>query len=197
MSNQKFGYARVSTKDQKLDMQINALDKYGCDVIYTEKVSGYKKRPQLQEMVEKLRNGDSVIVWKLDRLGRSIKHIIELVDHFNKIGVEFVSLNDNINTTTSQGRLFLNIVASLAEYERELIIERAKAGQEAARLRGKFIGKPKGLSSDALKKAKIAKELYENKHMKADEIAIIIGRSRATVYRYLNNMNVLFVNNPI
>ncbi|MDE5417638.1 recombinase family protein [Labilibaculum sp. DW002] len=197
MSNQKFGYARVSTKDQKLDLQIIALKKFGCDTIFTEKISGYKERPHLQEMINKLREGDTIVVWKLDRLGRSIRHIVELIDHFKKIGVNFISLNDNINTTTSQGRFFINIIASLAEYERELIIERTKAGQEAARLRGKFIGKPKGLSKDAYKKAQIAKELYEDKKMKAEDIAIIIGKSRATVYRYLNNMDVNYKNNPL
>lgn len=150
---------------------------------------------QLNELISKLRKGDSVIVWKLDRLGRSIKHIVELIDSFKQIGVGFISLTDNINTETSQGRLFLNIIASLAEYERELIIERTKAGQEAARLRGKFIGRPKGLSKDAMKKAKIVKELYEDKLMKAEDIATVIGKSRATVYRYLHNMGAVIKNN--
>ena len=188
MANKKFGYARVSTKDQKLDLQVNALEEFGCDTIFSEKISGYKERPVLNEMIGKLRKGDTVVVWKLDRLGRSIKHIVELIDKFNSENIGFISLNDNINTQTAQGRLFLNIIASLAEYERELIIERTKAGQEAARLRGKFIGRPKGLSKDAIKKAEVVKELYEKKQMRAEDIAVIIGKSRATVYRYLKYM---------
>nr|WP_321410497.1 recombinase family protein [uncultured Carboxylicivirga sp.] len=124
----KIGYARVSTKDQNLEMQIEALNKTGCTKIFQETKSAVKERPELEKMLEHTREGDIVVVWKLDRLGKSLKHLIEMVSGFRERGVEFISLNDSIDTTTAQGRLTFNIFASFAEFERELIRERTIAG---------------------------------------------------------------------
>src|SRR4051812_12847633 len=121
----KIGYARVSTNDQNLDLQINELQKAGCEKIYQEKVSGkLKDRPELESMMNQLRSGDQVIVWKLDRIGRSLKNLIEIVEHLKERSVDFICLHNNIDTSTSTGRLTFNLFAALAEYERELIVER-------------------------------------------------------------------------
>lgn len=138
------GYARVSTKDQNLNLQIEALKKAGCEKIYQEKISGATKdRPELTNLIEHLREGDVVMVWKLDRLGRSIKNIIDLVLELNQKKVIIKGLTDGVDTSTPNGRLFLNVMASLAEYERELIRERTNAGLSSARARGRVGGRPK------------------------------------------------------
>ena len=147
----KIGYARISTIDQSLDLQIDALEKYGCKKIFKETKSAIKERPELEKMLEHLRDGDILVVWKLDRLGRSLKHLIDLVTGFREKGIEFISLNDAIDTTTAQGRLTFNIFASFAEFERELIKERTMAGLQAARERGRVGGRKKGLSKEAPK----------------------------------------------
>ncbi|MES2520785.1 MAG: recombinase family protein [Bacteroidota bacterium] len=186
------GYARVSTaaaaaQDQNLDLQIDELTKLGCQRIYQEKVSSGKERPQLIKMIENLREGDSVMVWKLDRLARSLKELINLVEIFRVKNVNFTSVKDSIDTSTVQGRLLLNIFGSLAEFERDTIRERTKAGLSAAKARGRMGGKKKGLSPEAKKKAETAVMLYKQKKS-AVEIAGIIGVGRATVYRYLEEM---------
>ena len=183
----KIGYARVSTQDQKLALQKDALKKAGCEIIYEEKISGKtKERPKLNEMFGKLRKGDIVIVWKLDRLGRSLKDLIDLVNQLNNLGVTFKSINDSINTNTPTGRFTFNIFASLAEFEREIIRERTKAGIEAARARGRFGGRPKGLSKEAAGKVKAVKILYDQQDKTMNEIARDLNISRATAYRYLD-----------
>ena len=137
----KIGYARVSTQDQNLDLQLDALKKADCEKVFTDKVSGAKKqRPGLDQMIRELRKGDVIVVWKLDRLGRSLKHLVELVEQLMEMGVGLQSLNDPIDTTTAQGKLIFNIFASLAEFERNIISERTKAGLEAARARGRLGG---------------------------------------------------------
>ena len=186
------GYARVSTaaaaaQDQNLDLQTDELTKLGCQKIYQEKVSSGKERPQLIKMIENLREGDSVMVWKLDRLARSLKELINLVEIFRVKKVNFTSIKDSIDTSTVQGRLLLNIFGSLAEFERDTIRERTKAGLSAAKARGRMGGKKKGLSPEAKKKAETAVMLYKQKKS-AVEIAGIIGVGRATVYRYLEEM---------
>lgn len=134
----KIGYARVSTQDQNFELQEDALNKSGCEIIYKEIVSGTKAdRPELNKLIEHIRKGDVVIVYKLDRLGRSLKHLLEMVDFFNKKEVGLQSISDSIDTTTPQGRLFFNISASFAEFEKDLIRERTRAGLEAARARGR------------------------------------------------------------
>ena len=181
------GYARVSTQDQNLDLQTDELTKLGCQKIYQEKVSSGKERPQLIKMIENLREGDSVMVWKLDRLARSLKELINLVEILRVKKVNFTSIKDSIDTSTVPGRLLLNIFGSLAEFERDTIRERTKAGLSAAKARGRMGGKKKGLSPEAKKKAETAVMLYKQKKS-AVEIAGIIGVGRATVYRYLEEM---------
>lgn len=187
----KIGYARVSTKDQNLDLQIDALQKEGCEKIYTETMSGTKsERPILQEMLNGLRAGDIVVVWKLDRLGRSLKHLVELVSKFISEDIGLKSLHDHIDTTTPQGRLIFNIFASLAEFERDLIQERTKAGLNAARARGRLGGKPKGLSQQAEATACAAETLYKEGKLSVNQIVKQLGIAKATFYNYLRHRNV-------
>ena len=179
------GYARVSTQDQNLDLQLDALRRAGCDRIFEEKASGaLRERPELDRMLAMLRPGDKVIIWKLDRLGRSVQHLIELAERFRREGVHLSVLQDGIDTSTPAGRFFFNINASFAELERELISERTRAGQEAARRHGRNPGRPEGPSPKAQKKANAARTLKAQGHG-PDEIAETLNISRATVYRYL------------
>lgn len=181
----KVGYARVSTQDQKLELQTNELEKYGCEKIFKEKKSAVKGRPELDKLLSHLRSGDVVVVWKLDRLGRSLRHLIDLVAQFKELEVGFVSLSDNIDTTSAQGRLIFNIFASFAEFERELISERTKAGLKAAREKGRVGGRKPGLTDEAKTKAWAAHQLYENGEMPISNILKQLNVSRATFYRYL------------
>jgi len=126
-----FGYARVSTEDQKLNMQLDALKAAGCTKILKEKVSASKDRPELNRMIALLNSGDTLVVWKLDRLGRSLRHLINLVKTFEEKKVKFISLQDSINTQTAQGRFIFNVFASPAEFERDIIRERTQAGLSA------------------------------------------------------------------
>ena len=183
----KIGYARVSTADQNLSLQIEALKEEGCDKVYEEYISGAKsERPELNKMLDTIREGDQVIIWKLDRLGRSLKHLIELVELFNSKNVSLKCINDPIDTSTNQGKLIFNIFASLAEFERGLIKERTMAGLKEARKRGRLGGRPKGLSDQAKKNASYAAKLYkEEKEMSIQEMCKRVGVSRATLYNYL------------
>lgn len=188
----KIGYARVSTLDQNLDLQMDALKNAGCEVIYQEKVSGKNiERPELNKLFAKLRAEDTVIVWKLDRLGRSLRDLIDLVAEMQKLEVNFVSVQDSINTATATGRFTFNIFASLAEFEREIISERTKAGLASARARGRKGGRPKGLSKENLSKAKAIKVLFDKQDKTMEEIAKVVGLSRSTCYRYLEIANSL------
>jgi DNA invertase Pin-like site-specific DNA recombinase len=157
----KVGYARVSTAQQSPQLQIDALQSAGCQQIYQEIASGAKaQRPQLEQMLTQLRSGDVLVVWKLDRLGRSLTHLVQLVNQLLEQGVGLQSLNDPIDTTSAQGRLMFNIFASLAEFERELIQERTRAGLKSARARGRSGGRPKGLSEQAKLTTAAAESLY-------------------------------------
>lgn len=177
------GYARVSTQEQNLQMQLDALEKAGCIEIFEEKITGSKKdRPALNEMLKMLREGDRVIVYKLDRISRSIKHLIELADLFNKKGVEFVSVMDNIDTSTPTGRFFFHVMAAMAELEREIIVERTKAGLVSARARGRKGGRP----TVDTKKVALAVKMYESKDYSISEIVKATGLSQASLYRYIN-----------
>ncbi|MEO9484013.1 MAG: recombinase family protein [Ekhidna sp.] len=182
----KVGYARVSTQDQKLELQTNELENYGCKKIFKEKKSAIKDRPELDKLLAHLRSGDVVVVWKLDRLGRSLRHLIDLVAKFREMEVDFVSLSDSIDTTTAQGRLIFNIFASFAEFERELISERTKAGLKAARAKGRVGGRKPGLTDEAKTKAWAAHQLYANGEMTISEILKQLNVSKATFYRYLD-----------
>lgn len=187
----KIGYARVSTKDQSLNLQIDALKKAGCQKIYSEQISGAKSdRSQLQEMISHLREGDIVIVWKLDRLGRSLRDLVNLVSKFQESGIGFLSLQDNIDTTTPTGKLTFHIFAALAEFERDIISSRTKAGLEAARARGRKGGRPKGLSKKAQDKARLAESLYIEKERSISEICDHLHVSKATLYKYLRSRGV-------
>ncbi|WP_129727893.1 recombinase family protein [Ectobacillus funiculus] len=175
-----FGYARVSTQDQNLEMQLDTFSKYGVDEVFQEKMSGTKKdRPQLAKMIDKLRKGDKVVIYKLDRISRSTKHLIELSELFEEKEVDFVSIQDQIDTSTPMGRFFFRTMASIAELERDIIRERTKAGLESARARGRVGGRPKADKKDVEK----ALKLYDSQTMTVDEIAEMTRVSRATIYR--------------
>ncbi len=182
----KIGYARVSTQDQNIDLQLDALKKYGCSVIYQEKKSGKNsERPELKKMLQTVREGDVLVIWKLDRLGRSLKDLVQLVGQLQEKKVDFVSLQDSINTSTPQGRLFFHIGAAFAEFEREIIRERTLAGLASARARGRIGGRPKGLSKEANKTALAARHLYEAKRFSVQEICHQLTISKPTFYRYI------------
>lgn len=185
------GYARVSTKDQNLDLQLDALQKENCFKIFKEKISGTKsERPALQDMLNQVRPGDVIIIWKLDRLGRSLKNLVEIVGQLIAQGVGLKSLHDNIDTTTPQGRLTFNIFASLAEFERDLISERTMAGLASARARGRNGGKPKGLSQQAESTACAAETLYKEGNLGVNQISTQLGIAKNTLYKYLRHRGV-------
>lgn len=187
----KIGYARVSTKNQNLELQLDALKKAGCEKIYQDIASGAKtERPELNMMIDNLRPGDVLVIWKLDRLGRSLNHLIGLVNGLieKKIGLQ--SLNDPIDTTTPQGRLNFNLFASLAEFERDLIRERTQAGLSAARARGRMGGRPKGLPKKAEATACAAETLYKEGVLTVDEISAKLGIAKSTLYSYLRHRGV-------
>jgi len=185
------GYARVSTKEQHLDLQLDALKDAGCETIYTETASGAKaERQELDRLLSQVRKGDVIVIWKLDRLGRSLKHLVEVVTTLMEKGVGLKSLRDPIDTTTAQGRLIFNLFASLAEFERDLIQERTNAGLQAARARGRMGGRPKGLSAAAHKKAIAAEALYKEGKLSVRDIAHNQNISKATLYSYLRHRGV-------
>lgn len=187
----KIGYARVSTREQSLSMQVDALKKAGCDQIHEEIASGAKtSRPVLEEIMRNLREGDTLIIWKLDRLGRNLAHLIHLTTKLIEIKVGLISLNDPIDTSTAQGRMVFGIFASLAEFERELIRERTQAGLKSARVRGRKGGRPKGMTQAAIEKATIAEALYKNGSVSVKKIAEQLGISKTTLYLYLRYRNV-------
>ena len=187
----KIGYARVSTKDQLLSMQIEALKAANCFQIHEEIASGAKtERPVLEEIMRNIREGDTLVVWKLDRLGRNLSHLIHLTTKLIEKKVGLVSLNDPIDTTTAQGRFAFGIFASLAEFERELIRERTQAGLKSARARGRKGGRPKGISVSAMEKATIAEALYRNGTIPVKKIAEQLDISKTTLYAYLRSRNV-------
>ena len=162
------GYARVSTSDQTLDLQKDALQKAGCDRIFTDTASGAKaERKGLDEALSYVRTGDTLVVWRLDRLGRSLPHLIETITGLNNRGVGFKSITEAIDTTTSGGKLVFHIFGALAEFERDIIKERTNAGLSAARARGRLGGRPNALTP---KKAQMAKALYKDKNNTIDEI---------------------------
>lgn len=187
----KIGYARVSTRDQSLSMQVDALKQAGCAQIHEEIASGAKTaRPVLDEIIRNLREEDTLVIWKLDRLGRNLAHLIHLTTKLIEKKVGLISLNDPIDTTTAQGRLVFGIFASLAEFERELIRERTNAGLKSARARGRKGGRPKGMTPAAIEKATIAEALYKNGSIPVKKIAEQLGISKTTLYLYLRYRNV-------
>jgi DNA invertase Pin-like site-specific DNA recombinase len=174
------GYARVSTYEQTLNLQKDALENAGCTKIFTDTASGAKtERKGLEEALTYVRKGDTLVVWRLDRLGRSLPHLVTTMTDLEEGGIGFKSLTENIDTTTSGGKLIFHIFGALAEFERNLIRERTQAGLTAARDRGRKGGRPKALSA---KQLSIARDLYEKRHTIA-EICRMLKISRATLYR--------------
>lgn len=177
------GYARVSTLDQSLGMQLDALGQAGCDKIYSDTTSGARsERPGLREALDYLREGDCLVVWRLDRLGRSLRHLIETVTALDRRGVLFRSLTESIDTTTPSGRLVFHLFGALAEFERELIRERVRAGVAAARARGRCGGRPRKLSQ---RQAELARTMLADPTTTITEVARALGVSRSTLYRAL------------
>jgi DNA invertase Pin-like site-specific DNA recombinase len=180
----KIGYARVSTDEQSQDAQLDALNEAGCVKIYHEKYSGKSKtRPELERMIDTLRKGDIVIVQRLDRLGRSLKDLIELLDGFKQQGVQFISLNEKIDTTTAIGELAFHMIGSIAQFERRLISERTKAGLDAARARGRKGGRKAKLTPADIKKAKA---MLSDPEMTKSEVAAHFNVSRPTLNKWLD-----------
>lgn len=187
----KIGYARVSTQEQNLSLQLDALQTAGCTTIHHEKVTSAKKeRPELQKLMGQPRAGDVVVVWKLDRLGRSLQDLVSLVNEMQGKGAEFQSLDDHIDTTTPQGKFTFHLFAALAEFERDIIRERTKAGLVAARARGRKGGRPKGLSKEARHTAMIAERLYQDGELTVKQICRQLSISRGTFYNYLRHRGV-------
>lgn len=176
----KIGYARTSTQDQNLDLQIDALQQLVCERIYQEKISSVKdNRPELENCLKALRAGDTLYIWRLDRLGRSLKHLVQLINQLQDMDCSLVSIKENIDTSTPTGKLTFHIFASLAEFERDLICERTKAGLLSARARGRMGGRPQKLSE---KEKSMIRQLMKDRNNSASDIAKRFGVSRATVY---------------
>ena len=181
------GYARVSTADQNLDLQLDALKKAGCTKIFHDTISGAKsERPGLDDAVAYLRTGDTLTVWRLDRLGRSLQHLIEVINKLNKEDKEFKSLQESLDTATPTGKLIFHVLGALAEFERSLIRERTKAGLAAARARGRIGGRPRVLNA---KKMALARSMLKDKSNSVGDVSQALGVSRATIYNYVKEDN--------
>jgi DNA invertase Pin-like site-specific DNA recombinase len=177
------GYARVSTGEQKMDLQLDALEEVGCEKIYTDELSGATSdRPGLQEAIDYVRPGDTLIVWRLDRFGRSLKDLVTKVERLRDKDVGFKSLKENIDTTSSAGKLQFHIFSALAEFERDLNRERTMAGLRAARARGRVGGRPRALSDEELPQVQT---LMQNPNISTRQICERFEISKATLYRYV------------
>jgi len=180
----KIGYVRVSTHEQNEDLQIDALKKAECEKWFTDKITGSKfERKGLDEALTYVRPGDTFVVWKLDRAGRSLKHLIDLLNTLKGRSIDFISLTEKIDTTTPGGKLIFHMMGALAEFERDLIRERTNAGLEAARARGRKGGRPKKLHSPT--KLALVLSAYNEKKHTIDEICQTFGISRRTLFRYV------------
>ena len=177
------GYARVSTEDQHLHLQVDALKEAGCEKLFTDEMSGMKsERPGLREALAFVRAGDTLVVWRLDRLGRSLKDLIARVEEMKQHQVEFRSLTENIDTSNSGGKFMFHVFSALAEFERDLIRERTLAGLTAARARGRLGGRPRAMAEE---KIKMAASLMKDPGVSVKEICRNLGVSRTTLYRYI------------
>lgn len=183
MGNYTYGYARVSTKQQELNRQIDLLKKEECNEILTEKITGTKaNRPELDRLKDKLRPGDTVVVESFSRLGRSTKDLIDLVTYFEDNNVKLISLKEKFDTTTPQGRLMMTVFQAFSQFERDLIVERTTEGLKSARARGRVGGRPRVNKKDVT----TAIKLYNSKEYSLKEIRELTGVSKSTLYRYLN-----------
>jgi DNA invertase Pin-like site-specific DNA recombinase len=177
------GYARVSTTDQQPQLQVDALERTGCYRVFTETASGARAdRPTLAQVLDQLRPGDTLVVWRLDRLGRSLRHLVDTIPGLANRGIGFRSLQEAIDTTTPGGKLVFHVFAALAEFERDLIRERTTAGLAAARARGRHGGRPSVLTGHKLQ---VAQEMYRSGEYSVAAIAKTLGVSRASIYRHL------------
>ncbi|MHA7285963.1 recombinase family protein [Arthrobacter sp. MDT3-44] len=182
------GYARVSTTDQDASLQVDALNAAGCYRVLVDTISGsLDQRPELIKLLDQLRPGDTLVVWRLDRLGRSIRHLIDQLTALQDKGIGFKSLQETIDTTSPGGRLVFHVFAALAEFERDLIRERTNAGLAAARSRGRTGGRPPRLSPQ---QATAARRMYEQQDMTVEQIGQVLGVSRTTIYRTLKRDQV-------
>lgn len=180
------GYARISTLDQNLNLQTDALEAAKCDRIFTDKISSAKdNRPGLTAALDHLRAGDTLIVWRLDRLGRSLKELLEIVEALSNRAIDFKSLTENLDTTTSGGKLIFSIMGAIAEFERSLLKERTNAGLASARARGRKGGRPKSISN---KKFEIACQLADSTQDSIKQICESLGISKGTYYRRLKEL---------
>lgn len=187
MKNYIFGYARVSTEQQNLDRQLDALNKYGVDIIFNEKMSGTKRnRPELTKMIDRMTEGDTVVVESLSRLGRSTKDLIELVELFEQKKINLVSLKEQIDTTSPTGKLLFTLMSAISQFERDVIAERTREGLRSARARGKMGGRPK---TDPSKIQKAIK-LYNTQQYSIKEIEDLTGVKKSTLYRHLKETEV-------
>lgn len=178
------GYARVSTGEQNLDLQIDALKQAGCERVFSDEMSGVKaERPGLSEALAFLRADDTLVVWRLDRLGRSLKDLVARVEELRKRGIGFRSLHESIDTTSSVGKFQFHVFSALAEFERDLIRDRTLAGLRAARARGRLGGRPKGMTPA---KVKMAARLMQDRSVSIQEICRTLGVLRTTLYRYVS-----------
>lgn len=179
------GYARVSTGDQNISTQIELLKTHGCDKIFTDKASGVKTdRQGLNQMIENLRPGDTIIIYRSDRLFRSLKNMVQLIELFNSMGVKFKSLSEpELDTTSANGKFIMQIFGAVAEFERNLIKERTKLGLDNARKRKKLLGRPKGSRVETLNKYEYALHLYKNKNISIETACEQAGISKASFYR--------------
>ena len=186
-----FGYARVSTREQNLDMQTKALLEFGVkkeNIVHDVVSAASSERKKLEDLIEKLREGDTLVVWKLDRLARSIIHFSKVMNEFNTRGILFKSITEPFIDTTEgspHSKFIINMFAILAELERDIIVERTKAGLESARRRGSIIGRPSGLSAKGKRKADQCAYYFQQGKLTVDEICNVVGVSRATYYKYL------------
>lgn len=194
----KIGYARVSTRDQSLQLQVDALKAAGCEKIYQEVASGAKTaRVVLDDLLKNMREGDTLVVWKLDRLVRGLRHFVQIMDELRVKNIDFVSLTEKIDTTSALGTFIFHMIAALAELERSLTIERVKSGLEAARARGRMGGRPEGLLQGGEEKAKMAEILYASKDVSINTITKQLKISKPTLYKYLRHRGVSIGESPI
>lgn len=182
--NIKYGYARVSTEEQSLQLQLDSLNDYGVDIIVFEQDSGSRERPKLKELIASLQEGDTLVAWRLDRLCRSAAELLTLAEDLCQKGVHLVCIKENFDITTTTGRLIFGMLAVVAQFEREIIIQRTKAGIEAARRKGIHLGRP------AVNKEKLdrAIQLYKRGELSVNEISAIVGIARSTLYKYFKDL---------